>query len=331
MQRKALISLGVAALVLAALAAPAMSADGKSALKVAPKDTVIFVSVNFDRLKKSPLYKDAMGMATANPDAKMALDKMKTDMGIDLEKDVSTISIALPADFQKSEKFLIVLEGTFDEKKIVEAAKKEGAKIKTENHKGQAFYSIDGQGGVAFMGKTALVGSLDTLKGAIAAQKGGAGAKGLDKLIKATDIGKDAWFAMNVPESMRKEMAAGDPNAKDLQTMRGSLDLATGIGLDLTMGLANAASAKTIADEISKQLAEAGANPMMAGMGLGAALQRTKVEQKGGDLRLAMTLNPDEVARIKALVSAGMAAQGGAMAPAPPAPMKQDKAAVDKK
>jgi len=330
-QRKALVSLGAAALVLATFAGPAISADGKSALKLAPKDTVLFVSVNFDRLKKSPLYKDAMAMAAANPDTKTALAKLKTEMGVDIEKDVSTISVALPTDFQKSEKFLIVLEGNFDERKIIASAKKEGAKLKTAKHKGQKYYVIDGQGGVAFMGKTVLVGTLETLKAAIAARKGGGGAKGLVKLVHGVDTGKDAWFVFNVPAAMRKEMAAGDPNAKDLKTLRGSLDLAKGIGLSITMGLSNAAAAKNIGDQIKKQMATAGANPMMAGLGLGAALQRTQVEAKGGDLRVGLSLTPEEVTRIKALVSAGMAAQGGSMAPPPPPPVKQGKAAGGKK
>jgi hypothetical protein len=151
-----------------------------------------------------------------------------------------------------------------------------------------------------------------------AAQKGG-GAAGQKGMLGKTNQTADIWFVANLPPELQKQMAMGNPMAKGISAMRGSLDFAKGINLKMSVTTPNA---KQMEAEASKALAEALKEPMMAQMGLAPMLQKLSVKAVGSDLNVGLDLNDAEVSKLQMMVQMMMmmagGAQGGKMAPPPP-------------
>ena len=251
----------------------------------------------------------------------------KAKFGVDPEKDIHGVTIILPNGFQKSEQMAVVVEADVDQKKVVEALKKEAgpekaAQVKEQKYGGATLYQAPKGETLAFLGDKRIVfGTGEQVKKAIDAKggKGNLGAKSpLSGLVKNTDTSKHIWFAAALPPEMRQQMG---PQGKDFESVSGSLDLAKGIGLRLNIGTTTPEAAQKMATELLKQAKEAAAQPMMAAMGIGPALAGMKAEAKGKSLAIAIDLNEQQVQQLKTMVGMMMAgAAAGKAAPAMPPP-----------
>ena len=294
----------LAAFVMAfsSISTDAIADDGKAALKVAPKETTGVVAINIERIKTSPAYKTVMAALSADADFQKALKEAKEKIGLDLEKDINSIVILLPANVAEGQ-MLVVASGNFDQAKIMAAAKAEGGVEETVG--GQVIVKdADGKGAVAFAGGLVLFGTEPMVKSALSS--GGAIASGgVSKLMSAVDTSKDLWVAMEVPASLK----GLDPTLKDINSVTASLDLSAGLGLKLTVDTTSADQAKKLAEMANAGLAQAGKDPTLASMGLAAAVGRTKIAAAGSAINVDVSVTGAELEAIQKTISAMM---GGA-------------------
>ncbi|MCA9559366.1 MAG: hypothetical protein H6704_14200 [Myxococcales bacterium] len=302
-------------------------ADGKADLALVPDGSTVLMHVDLRGLRTTALYKDIITQLKAAPGTQEGLTEAKAKFGVDPEKDIHGVTIILPNGFQKSEQMAVVVEADVDQKKVVEALKKEAgpekaAQVKEQKYGGATLYQAPKGETLAFLGDKRIVfGTGEQVKKAIDAKggKGNLGAKSpLSGLVKNTDTSKHIWFAAALPPEMRQQMG---PQGKDFESVSGSLDLAKGIGLRLNIGTTNPEAAQKMATELLKQAKEAAAQPMMAAMGIGPALAGMKAEAKGKSLAIAIDLNEQQVQQLKTMVGMMMAgAAAGKAAPAMPPP-----------
>lgn len=300
--RKSLFLLLAAALVLPLFAAPAFADDGTAALDFIPKDTMMVISIDLDGMRNSDLFKEVMTAAMSDPEVKDGLAKLKTATGFDAEKDLSSIVIAVPPDVEKTENFLIIAKGKMDEKKVVEFAKQEGGNLKEMTEDGVTWYEIDNEGGVAFMGSHVVLGTKAALKAAIKTKKGGmknASAGDVGAMLKSVDTKADVWFAMAIPAALRKEMAAADPMAGEIESAHASMDFASGLNLKITVNTATADVANQIVEVGKAGIQGIAADPSMAQMGLDAALTKLVLKADGKAIKVGLDLSTEELKKIE--------------------------------
>src|SRR5690606_23021052 len=237
---KRIILLLVVALLLPLTATPAMADDGSGALGYVPKDTMMVVAIDFETLSKTDIFKDFMAAVMSDSEAKKNLDMLKEATGFDPEKDIKSIVLAVPPDVEKSENFLMIVKGKFDEKKFVAFAEKEAKDgWKAQEHQGVTWYEIENEGGLAFVGDYVIVGTKGSLKAAVDTHKGKADSvkknKSVNALVKAVDTKNDIWMAISLPDSIRKEMGKQNPMAGDITDAHASLDFGSGMKVRISL------------------------------------------------------------------------------------------------
>lgn len=325
--------LAALAALLFLLAAPAQAADVGD-LKLLPGDGDIVLQVDVRALMGTPLVTDLLKQAKMNPQTQQAFDKIKTEYGIDPEKDIERMTILFPAKSQSGQALMVVnTKGSYDQ--MVAAAKKEGDNLQEASHAGVKYHRSEGVA-MARMGGRILVGDEALLKKALDT-KGKVGLTGNKKMMglvdRASKAGGQIWFAAVLPDEVKAKMAADNPEMKDISTIQGSLDLTQGLKLRLDIG-ANAGTAAKMTQAINTQLEQAkkeqANNPMMAAMGFAAVINGIKAAAVGDEVKVALDLTPAQVDQLKAMamMMVGLAgAQQGAApaqmpAPTPAAPAK---------
>lgn len=313
------LAAAVAATTALLVASNVSAAPDKAAMQMIPGDSAMVISFDLARLRKAPLYKSMEGMLSNQPDFKAGIAEVKSKTGVDLQKDIDSLTIAIPADVAKSEAVVIIAKGRIDQGKLTAAAMKAPeAKAKEGSHNGVKLVSVDGgKGSFAFVNGYLVAGATPGVQKAIDASKGkGKLAGALSSAISKVDTGKDMWMAVSITDEMRKNMPP-DPMTKALTGVRASLDLAKGLGLKLDMSTTDAAQAKKIADQISTQIkaSSQGAPPMFANM-----IKSITTKASGTDVNISVTMSQQEVDMLKnMLMMFGGAAKGG------PEPAKMPK------
>lgn len=293
---------------MAALAAmmsvPVAAQAGDAEMSLVPQGSAMVLHVNMERLRSSSFYKTILSGLINSPAIKGQIEMAKKQAGFDPINDLKSLTIVAPAKMGAGEEPLVILDGNIDAKKIAEKA---GKSAQVTPAKGRV-----------------LIGKANSIS---AAQKGG-GAAGLKALLSKTNQKADVWFVANLPPELQKQMAQGNPMAKGLKSMRGSLDFGKGLNLKVAL---DTPMAKKAADEAGKAMAQALKEPMMTQMGIAPMLQKLQVKAVGNQLNVDLDLNEGEVKKLQMMAQMMMMMAGGAAAPpgkttAPaPAPMKKGK------
>lgn len=317
MKRFCSVALAVAALAL--FATPALADNGTNALKAAPANTVMALHFNAKRLSKSPLFQEVMAQAKQTQDVKKGLAEMEAKLGFNPERDLEGVTVLVPTDISGGGKPTIIVTGSFNVAKA-EAEIKGDKKFTIKTLGGQKAYV--GKDGMAMVfSKSRVVFAPAEAIGNVVLSKGGVAA--LSSLSNTVDRSKDVWFAANIDDKMRQSMGA-NPMIKDLKTLRGSLDLAKGLGLNLNVGVATAATATNLAKMGQMQLDQGAKDPAMGAMGMGGFISKIAIAAKGTDVAVDLNLNQAEVNQLKmmAMMMTGMGAAAGAKAAPAAAPKK---------
>lgn len=271
----------------AVLSVPVAAQAGGAEMSLVPQGSAMVVHVDMARLRNSSFYKTIISSFLNSPAFKGQIDMAKKQAGFDPVNDLNSMTLVMPKNMKGGEP-LVMLDGKVDAKAI-------GAKV--------------GKGAQVISAKNRVViGKPATVK---AAQAGG-GAAALQGLLSKTNQKADIWFVANLPPEMQQQMARGNPMAKDISAVRGSVDFAKGINLKMAMKTPNA---KKMEAEASKALAQALKEPMLTQMGLAPILQKLNVKAAGSDLSIALDLNDAEVGKLQAMVQMMMMMGGAKGAP----------------
>ncbi|MGK0362802.1 MAG: hypothetical protein ACI9U2_005124 [Bradymonadia bacterium] len=288
----------LAALMSVPVAAQASDAE----MSLVPQGSVMVLHVNMERLRSSAFYKTIIVGLLNSPAIKMQIDMAKKQAGFDPINDLKSLTIVAPAKMGSGEEPLVILDGKIDAKILAEKA-------------GESAQVMPAKGRV-------LIGKANSIA---AAQKGG-GATALKALLSKTNQKADVWFVANLPPAMQKQMAEGNPMAKGLKTMRGSLDFSKGLNLKVAL---DTPMAKKAAEEAAKAMAQAVKEPMMTQMGIAPMLQKLQVKAVGNVLNVDLNLNDGEVKKLQMMAQMMMMMAGGGASPskgAPPAAAPVKKA-----
>lgn len=340
--RKPLVAL---AALLLFFAAPAQAAD-LGDLKLLPAQGDIVVQVDVRALMGTALVEDLLKQAKMNPQTAQAFAEMKSQFGVDPEKDIERLTIMFPVKSKSGQALMVVntsapyktvLAGLQAEQKA-NAGKKAGAQGMIEKkHAGTTYHVADGQG-IAQVGKRLIIGDEGLLKKALKAKGTGglARSKSLVGLArKASAASGQIWFAAVLPDDVKARMAADNPEMKDIQTVRGGLDLTEGLKLRIDMGTAKGAAGKMVTSintQVEQARKEQAGNPMAGAMGLAAIVNGIKAAAAGDEVQVTLELTQPQVDQLKAtaMMMIGMAAAQQQAKPAQtpqklPAPTKKAK------
>lgn len=282
----------------AVMSVPVAAQANEAEMSLVPQGSAMVLHVNMERLRSSSFYKTILSGLLNSPALKMQIDTAKNQAGFDPINDLKSLTIVAPAKIGQGEEPLVILDGKIDAKKIAEKA---GKSAQVTPAKGRV-----------------LIGKANSVA---AAQKGG-GAAGLKSLLSKTNQKADLWFVANLPPELQKQMAQGNPMAKGLKSMRGSLDFAKGLKLKVAL---DTPMAKKAADEAAKAVAQALKEPMMTQMGLAPMLQKLQVKAVGNVLNVDLDLNEGEVKKLQMMAQMMMAMTGGGGSKMAPAPTKAAK------
>ena len=303
--RRAITMAAMAAMLMlfAFSASVATAGDGTSTFSTIPKDSMMVLSINVDRLKGSDLYKLAMQKVMAEAEAKQLIEMLKGKAGFDIEKHLQTVVISIPPDVETSQNFLIIAEGTFDEAKILSAMTDSGAKLTKEKHaSGADYHVIDGEGAVSFAGNTAIFGTKKMVSNALDAKKGTKDNISLhpemNKLTQNVNKTQDIWVAFNIPASLKAQMGA-NPMINDLKTVTASIDIKSGFGLAINLDTASDKTAGTLAQMMQAQVKAFAGAPEMKKMNFDVALQQLKVNANKTAVEITLNLGAAEFAKVQ--------------------------------
>jgi len=298
---------GIAALVLAVAltATVAHAGTGKSALGKLPKDTSMAFTMNVDRVKKSPLYQDVLKLLQMNQEVAAALDLLKAQTSFDITKHVHTVVVGLPADFQTSEKVILIVEGKFDAAKFLAFAKSKATTVKEHKYRRVTYYTVDGEAGMAFLGnflvitpKGGITEVLDVHTGKSPSVKAN---KAFMQLYDDADTSKDFWGVFLFPPDVRKQFKT-QTGGYDLEGASIAVDIQSGLATDLRLATTSIAAATALASLVKIGVAAASSDPQAQAIGLGAALSRMQVSQSKANVNIGFSLTPAELATIRAMI-----------------------------
>jgi hypothetical protein len=315
MQPPTRVVIAALAITIGATAAPQLAHAGKAPAILAslPEDTAILASVDMKKLAAEPMAADALAMIKEKGAAQ--LEAAKT-MGVDLEKDVTRVTIALAgsglSDADNARLKILVAEGKF-------AFDPKAVKAEEKTHEGVTYYStpdID----IAVISKRLFVVSdgkmpdlIDITKGKAKNAAKGAGAAGLRAAIAATSVKDPGWAVGVASDADRSKMA----QASDMSWFSMSGGLRTdAVDLSIRIGMAKADAAKKMADETSAQI-----EPMktsMSQMGLGELGKSLRIAAKGTVVTISATLTKSEIQTISGLLKMMLSSAGGGTTPTPP-------------
>jgi hypothetical protein len=298
---------GIAALVLAVATSvtAAHAGTGKSALGKLPKDTSMVLTMNVDRVKKSPLFQDVLKLVQMNQEVSAALALLKAQTSFDITKDVHTVVVGLHSDFQTTEKVAIVVEGKFDAAKLLAFAKSTSSSVKEHKHRRVTYYSVDGDMCLAFLGgylvaapKSHITAVIDVHSGKAPSVKAN---KPFMQLYADADTSKDFWAVFLFPPDVRKQFKT-QTGGYDLEGAAAAVDIQNGLATDLHLATTSLAAATALTSLVKIGVAAASSDPQAKAIGLGAALSRMTVSQSKANVDIGFSLTPAELATIRAMI-----------------------------
>jgi hypothetical protein len=291
----------IAAGGLVASGAGCQSCQGKGVtkedLELAPKEAERVFVASFARMRNTGMWRKLLDFRDGDPQIKNEYDDFVARCGLDPAKQIDSLFLAFPGVVDEKAEFLVVLRGTFDEKKLVacatEQARKDGGDITSTEVNGKTVYQNTRSGGAygTFLdSKTVVLGGKEWVKKAIdlAAGKKEAGPTAKENaelmaLIKRVKTSDAMWGVGTVSESTRQGLSM-DPQlsvASTLKAVLGSVDFATGLMAHFAFDLAGQAEADQLAQKVTAQLADARKHPQFMMAGLGQFLDKVKIEAKG--------------------------------------------------
>jgi hypothetical protein len=263
-------------------------------------DADILVHFDFQRLQKSQTFKDIMAMAMSNPRAKSGLDEIKTNVGVDVLKDVDSVTVQVKAPPKGKGRATVLgyVQGRFAPKTILAAMKTSEAKIEEVKAPWGVIYQNPSEPmGFAFVSGGMIFGDPELIK----AHKKGAFKGNLAATSqKFGDNAQDIWAVVKMNKDMSAELASKNPMLAQFAQIVGSLDFKPGLHLNVRATSKDPSGPKMLAQMGQGQLAAMSKSPQAAMFG--AMMKKISIKAEANDLVLDIPLNQQDVNQIKMMV-----------------------------
>ena len=274
-----------------------------------PAETQVVVSVDFQRIRTTPLWQRISSLASEDTEDRRLIQEFTARTGLDPFRQIHRLVAAFPEEARKSQAFGVTIEGEgFDEKRLLtyarDQARLRGTELKPRAHGPHTLWETGGPGRVAgfFAGKGRFVlaggGWAETMS-QLAAEpsRAGAGAESnttLLRLVERLGTARSIWMAALVPEQTRAQLRADPRFGTQASVMRFGLGLDLGPGLkgELDAELSNGDDARALVDRFQTFLRAARKSPEALLVGAGPYLDRISSEASGP--RALVRLDLDE-------------------------------------
>ena len=242
---------------------------GAAEVKCLPDDTDLVVVVNLKQIFHSELVKsqpDALGelkevlgeFAGAH-----RVQKYLNEVGIDVFRDLSSITYAYPSSKDSGPNFLI-LEGEFSGVKMNDAARANGATVRVNTSGSDSLYEITPRGEKRFYAvlvnpSTLLAAATeDSLVSALARASGSKKSslkKAMSTVLESAGTRQSVTFVSSGASLARRLEGTSIPNAERVTAFLQALDTVSG-GITLAKGIQFQLASNAESDDTAKKLAE---------------------------------------------------------------------------
>lgn len=168
-------------------------------------DSQVMAGVNVAQVMLSPLGQYLVPQARQAPDA--GLQKLLETAGFDPQRDLREFLVAASGNPGSTSPMIILVRGTFDVPKILEAGQAGGATVET--YKDVPIMTMSKQGSIAFLDSTlAIFGDAADLRAAIDRRSAPAAiSPALAAQVNQLSASEDAWFVTIAPLSQLQPQA----------------------------------------------------------------------------------------------------------------------------
>jgi hypothetical protein len=274
-----------------------------------PAETQVVVSVDFQRIRRTPLWKRVSSLAAEDAEDRRLIQEFTARTGLDPFRQIHRLVAAFPEEARRTQAFGVIIDGEgFDEKRLLtyaqDQARLRGTELKPRAHGPHTLWETGGPGGVAgfFAGRGRFVlagGGWAEKMSKLAAQptRAGAGAESnttLLHLVERLGVRRSIWMAALVPEETRAQLRADPRFGTQASVTRFGLGLDLGPGLqgELDAELSNAEDARALVDRFQGFLRAARKSPEALLIGAGPYLDRISSQASGP--RALVRLDLDE-------------------------------------
>jgi hypothetical protein len=299
---------------------PAATAQGRLALL--PEPTRIVVSLDFEKLRASPVAAKLAALGQQSPEDARELDEFTRRTGLDPIKQIDSILVGFPEDARAQGELALVLRAQhLDQTRLVAYARdqlqKKGDDLVSTQHGRFTLWAARRQPDVAgfFLDEHTFVLGAGGWAPRLAdlaetAKPGDSAATNIDlgRLVeRASDHA--LWAAAIVPTETRRKLGA-DPQlagAASLTNLVVGIDLPAGLDALVVGDVATPADAQALATKMQETLRDAKRNAQILMLGLGPYLDGVTARASGPRFELRAALGAPEVDDLLARLGAFLA------------------------
>lgn len=296
------IIVGVAFFLFSLTLSCAKKVESDKALTLLPKDSTFLFSVDMKKLAATALYNKIKEDTKTLEKYNEFVEKT----GVDPEKHLERIILAIPPDVEETQEVAIAVFGTFDREKILSAIEEEG-EVETSTYEGLDVYSFtpeDEPMSMSFLAEGCIAfGGQESIKRMIELSKGKG--ESIEANAEMMDVLKDIhqedmfWGAGLIPEGY-KQKAMANPMTKSFASLRSIiLSINAEKGFDFFM------LSRSDVEEDAKLMADAMKGFVALGkMGVSEkpdileVLDKIVVESKKNEVTISMQLSEELMDRL---------------------------------
>ena len=269
-----------------------------------PSDTQMFIQVDFAGLKQTPIFRD---MVANNPMYAQGLAEIKSKTGIDVDRDVKTITMGLLKG-NEPDAVVVIIDTPL---KVDSPAMKE-KDVEKVSFSGKNYYRVGSNkdGAIASINGRTVITQESRIKDILTGKA--RLAKNLMKLSNGRDQKAQLWIFGTPPD----RATGGAPFRPE--NIYGFLDLKSGMKVHMEADTTKefAAQAATTFNAEKKKIAS---TPQLAAMGLSSVVEKIQLSAQGKRIKVSLDLNAAEMNQLTNVIKMMMMA-GGAGGATPPMP-----------
>jgi hypothetical protein len=290
---------------------PAAGRPANGALAWFPAETQIVVSVDFARLRATPVWARLAPLATSNADDKAQIDEMARRTGFDPMRQIDSLVVAFPEEARNGGAMGLVLRGRgFEEARLVAYARdqvaKQGDDLFSFRRAGRTMWATRKMPTVAgfflddrtfVLGAGGWAEKMAELSRAVS-PSGAETNLPLVHLAERAGLNSPVWAAAIVPAATRA-LLASDPalhSGAGINRLALGIDLGSGLRAKLVADLASRAQAQAMADQVAGALRSAKQSPQVLLMGIGPYLDGISARALDVSTEIVVTLTQAQVA-----------------------------------
>jgi hypothetical protein len=272
-----------------------------------PAEAQIVVSLDFGRIRATPLWQRLSTLAAEDPNDRKIIDEFTARTGLDPFRQIHRLVAAFPEEARQSRAFGLVIEGDgFDEKRLLtyarDQAKLRGTELRPRTHGQFTLWhsgSADGTAGF-FLDRRHFVLASGGWAEKMADLASGAGAAGsaqanpiLLRLVERQGVRRSIWMAALVPDGTRATLRADPRFGPQASVMRfgAGLDFGPGLQGQVDAELSNAGDSRAMVDRFDGFLRAARKSPEALLIGAGPYLDGVSARADGPRALLRVQLS----------------------------------------